>query len=267
MSIMSKNLLDNGTILTLGLVGAVAAIGVAAKRGVYGSRATRGTKINSVPRLMSALNAMGFSLEAVPRSRIRAQLVGGNWIRPSILEDRTTDRNHTHIAFRVKGDVVDFALGEGASTDTFNIGNVTGIIGGILQDALKNDVALHRMEDGLLVNDENGISIRIEGDEAEIMQRVEDADGNLKGMKDIGTFRVSDIQAIRASLPIKKTVRQTKRQTLLQNYRAVGQQAVKAGIVPQHAFNQAMATIGQHSDAEIKKDIDALRGAIKGYRA
>jgi hypothetical protein len=35
---MSKNLLDNGTVLALGVVGVVAAIGVAAQRGVYGSR-------------------------------------------------------------------------------------------------------------------------------------------------------------------------------------------------------------------------------------
>ena len=35
---MSTKILDTGTILTLGLVGAVAAIGAAAKRGVYGSR-------------------------------------------------------------------------------------------------------------------------------------------------------------------------------------------------------------------------------------
>jgi len=206
---MSNKILDNGTILTLGLVGAVAAIGAAAKRGVYGSRATRSTKINSVPKLMSALNAMGFSMESVPRSRIRAQLIGGKWIQPSILEDRKTDRDHTHIALQVKGDVVDFALERGASTDTFNIGNVTGIIGGILQDALKNDVALHRLEDGLLVNDENGISIRIDGDEAEIMRRIEDADGNLTGMKDIGTFRVSDIPAMRAALSSKVGSRAT----------------------------------------------------------
>ena len=45
---MSKNLLDNGTILTLGLVGAVAAIGAAAQRGVYGSRATSASKAPSL---------------------------------------------------------------------------------------------------------------------------------------------------------------------------------------------------------------------------
>jgi hypothetical protein len=36
---MSTKILDNGTVLTLGLVGVVAAIGAATKAGVYGSRA------------------------------------------------------------------------------------------------------------------------------------------------------------------------------------------------------------------------------------
>jgi len=58
---MSKNLLDNGTVLTLGLVGAVAAIGAAAKRGVYGSRAT--ATQNVMERLRSQLNGQGFSFE------------------------------------------------------------------------------------------------------------------------------------------------------------------------------------------------------------
>jgi len=58
---MSKNLLDNGTVLTLGLVGAVAAIGVAAKRGVYGSRAT--ATQNVMERLRSQLNGQGFRFE------------------------------------------------------------------------------------------------------------------------------------------------------------------------------------------------------------
>jgi len=53
------------------------------------------------------------------------------------------------------------------------------------------------------------------------------------------------------------------RKTVRQTYKAVGQQAVKAGIVAQQAFKQAMATIDQHSDAEIKKDIAALRREIK----
>ena len=53
---MSKNLLDNGTVLTLGLVGAVAAIGVATKRGVYGSRSTGPTdaEFRAVGRLTKA---------------------------------------------------------------------------------------------------------------------------------------------------------------------------------------------------------------------
>ena len=38
---MSNKILDNGTVLTLGLVGAVAAVGAATRRGVSGSRATR----------------------------------------------------------------------------------------------------------------------------------------------------------------------------------------------------------------------------------
>ncbi len=53
------------------------------------------------------------------------------------------------------------------------------------------------------------------------------------------------------------------RKTVRQTYKAVAQQAVKAGIVPQQAFKQAMASIDQHSDAEIKKDIAALRREIK----
>ena len=58
---MSKNLLDNGTVLTLGLVGAVAAIGVAAKRGVYGSRSTATSSV--MERLMRQLNGHGSRFE------------------------------------------------------------------------------------------------------------------------------------------------------------------------------------------------------------
>jgi len=58
---MSNKILDNGTVLTLGLVGAVAAIGVAAKRGVYGSRATATQSV--MERLRSQLNGQGFSFE------------------------------------------------------------------------------------------------------------------------------------------------------------------------------------------------------------
>ena len=58
---MPKNFLDNGTILTLGLVGAVAAIGVAAKRGVYGSRSTATSSV--MERLMRQLNGHGSRFE------------------------------------------------------------------------------------------------------------------------------------------------------------------------------------------------------------
>ena len=58
---MPKNFLDNGTVLTLGLVGAVAAIGVAAKRGVYGSRSTATSSV--MERLMRQLNGHGSRFE------------------------------------------------------------------------------------------------------------------------------------------------------------------------------------------------------------
>jgi len=60
---MSKNLLDNGTVLTLGLVGAVAAIGAATNRGISGSRASRRGLASSMKHeaasteLRDALNA------------------------------------------------------------------------------------------------------------------------------------------------------------------------------------------------------------------
>ena len=43
-----KPLLDNGTLVTLGLVAAVAAVGAANKAGYYGSRATRSTGLRAV---------------------------------------------------------------------------------------------------------------------------------------------------------------------------------------------------------------------------
>lgn len=62
---MSTKILDNGTVLTIGLVGAVAAIGAATKAGVYGSMARRGKasfqrereKERHAEELRSALNA------------------------------------------------------------------------------------------------------------------------------------------------------------------------------------------------------------------
>ena len=83
---MSNKILDNGTILTLGLVGAVAAIGAAAQRGVYGSRAKHmGTvgggmefvhgqpgrppmlRMRSDMSLAARLNDHGFAFEEVER--------------------------------------------------------------------------------------------------------------------------------------------------------------------------------------------------------
>jgi len=58
---MSNKILDNGTILTLGLVGAVAAIGVAAKRGVYGSRSTATASV--MEDILDHLNDAGFNFE------------------------------------------------------------------------------------------------------------------------------------------------------------------------------------------------------------
>jgi len=58
---MSNKILDNGTILTLGLVGAVAAIGAAAKRGVYGSRSTATASV--MEDILDHLNDAGFNFE------------------------------------------------------------------------------------------------------------------------------------------------------------------------------------------------------------
>lgn len=53
------------------------------------------------------------------------------------------------------------------------------------------------------------------------------------------------------------------RKTVRQTYKAVGQQAVKAGIVRQQDFSAAMAQAQNYSDAQLSKDVKALRAAIK----
>ena len=58
---MASKILDNGTVLTIGLVGAVAAIGVAAKRGVYGSRSTATASV--MEDILDHLNDAGFNFE------------------------------------------------------------------------------------------------------------------------------------------------------------------------------------------------------------
>jgi len=45
---MANKILDNGTLLTLGLVGVVAAVGAANKAGLYGSRAHTGSDMRSI---------------------------------------------------------------------------------------------------------------------------------------------------------------------------------------------------------------------------
>lgn len=53
-----KQLLDNGTLVTLGLVGVVAAVGAANKAGLYGSRSTRPTdaELRAVGRYTKSVN-------------------------------------------------------------------------------------------------------------------------------------------------------------------------------------------------------------------
>ena len=70
---MPKSLLDNGTILTLGLVGAVAAIGAAARRGVYGSRSSEFLDATGVPERLPFAPARYFKGgQDVPLERLRA---------------------------------------------------------------------------------------------------------------------------------------------------------------------------------------------------
>ena len=70
---MSNKILDNGTVLTLGLVGAVAAIGVAAKRGVYGSRSSEFLDATGVPARLPFAPARYFKGgQDVPLERLRA---------------------------------------------------------------------------------------------------------------------------------------------------------------------------------------------------
>ena len=49
-----------------------------------------------------------------------------------------------------------------------------------------------------------------------------------------------------------------ERQTLMQNYRAVGQRAVKAGVVSQQTFDKAMASVHQYSDREIEQSTETI---------
>jgi hypothetical protein len=64
-----KPLLDNGTLVTLGLVGVVAAVGAANKAGLYGSRSTRPTD--------AELRAVGrYTKMHVPEERAHARLAG-----------------------------------------------------------------------------------------------------------------------------------------------------------------------------------------------
>jgi len=46
---MAGKILDNGTLITLGLVGVVAAVGAANKAGLYGSRAQEGHSVFHLP--------------------------------------------------------------------------------------------------------------------------------------------------------------------------------------------------------------------------
>lgn len=53
------------------------------------------------------------------------------------------------------------------------------------------------------------------------------------------------------------------RKTARQTYKAVGQQAVKAGVVSQQAFNTSMASADQYSAADLRKATKKLKDAIK----
>ena len=63
-----KNLTDNGSLLTLGLVGVVAAAGAFAKRGSMARSGMAGNMRSKMGRIRDHLNRMGFSFEEMDAS-------------------------------------------------------------------------------------------------------------------------------------------------------------------------------------------------------
>ena len=193
---MSNKILDNGTILTLGLVGAVAAIGAMKKRG---SR--------SVATASVIDHVVGDRVFVIPACR-HDDNSGSCWT--GFVADKYAD-----------GDLsVQFDDGEEGVYKASELARATSAMKGSRSHGqhgrppmlrMRSDMSLaaqlndhgfafEEVERGLLVDDAHDILIRIEGGMADIEKRKMDANGNLTGMKSLGEFPVHSVANMVAAM-------------------------------------------------------------------
>jgi hypothetical protein len=120
-----KKILDNGTLLTLGLVGAVAAVGAANKAGLYGSGSAARAQalpdfverqLEKMDRLVEeiTLNDASDALNDVERVRDAANFSSGFYDLPSDLSD---DAEELDMELEAARDEVQYLIDEDADED------------------------------------------------------------------------------------------------------------------------------------------------------